>query len=127
MKIKVLAGSYIFIIAVLIFLANNRSTQYLFRFVRELPFGDKIGHFGLMGGLSFVVNLAVGGRQLKIWRANFPLGTLIVLTVVTIEEFSQIFVKGRTFDLTDLVFDFAGILLFGQAACWLIAKKASQI
>ncbi len=73
MRIKVLAGTYIFIIAALIFLANNRSTQYLFRFVRELPFGDKIGHFGLMGVLSFVVNLALGARRLKIWGKVFRL------------------------------------------------------
>jgi VanZ family protein len=129
MKIKILAGIYILFLAAIIFLVSRRETQPLFRFIYHIPWGDKIGHFCLMGGFSFLLNLALRARTVKIRRVNLLLGSLIVLLVVTIEEFSQIFVRGRTFDLGDLAFDFAGIVLLGEAARWLIrrdVKKAGQ-
>ena len=45
------------------------------------------------------------------------------LSVVVIEEFSQMFVGGRTFDLGDLVFDLAGILFFGEIARLICRRK----
>lgn len=107
-------------------LADLRDTQHLFRPIRQLPYGDKIGHFLLMGLFSFLLNLALKARTIPIWRINFLLGTLIVLVVVTVEEFSQQFIRGRTFDYTDLIADLAGILAFGEIArliCWRLARR----
>ena len=59
--IKIIAVIYIFILAGIVILADLRGTSY-FAFVGLLPFGDKIGHFCLIGMFSFVVNLA--------WRAD---------------------------------------------------------
>jgi VanZ family protein len=123
MKIKILTGIYVFVLAVLVYLANGRETAKLFRFIRDLPLGDKIGHFVLMGFFSFLLNLALSARTIRICRINVLLGTLIVLFVVTIEEFSQIFVRSRTFDLVDLLFDFAGILMFGELARLIINRQ----
>jgi VanZ family protein len=50
---------------------------------------------------------------------------LITLTVVTLEEISQIFVRGRSFDYRDLIADSAGIFIFGEAAR-LILRKTSR-
>ena len=69
-----------------------------------------------MGFFSFLVNLALSARCVKLWKFKYLFGSLIVLTVVTIEEFSQIFVRGRTFDWGDLAADFAGIFIFGELA-----------
>jgi VanZ family protein len=41
---------------------------------------------------------------------------LIVLAIVTAEEFSQIFIRGRTFDAGDLLADATGIFIFGEIA-----------
>ena len=123
MRIKILAGIYILLLAVLVYLANGSETAKLFRFIRSLPMGDKIGHFFLMGMLSFLLNLALGGRKIELWGIGIPLGTLIALVVVTIEEISQIFVRSRSFDLIDLLFDFAGIVLLGQLAVWLATRR----
>ncbi len=120
---KILTVVYIAILAVIVFLADQRTTQYLFNPLRNLPFGDKIGHFLLMGFFSFLLNLVLSARTTNIWKLNYLLGSLIVLVVVTIEEFSQIFIRGRTFDWGDLAADFFGIFLFGELARFICRMK----
>ena len=115
-RIKILLVVYVFILAVVIFLADRKGTSYLLNFVGNIPYGDKLGHFCLMGGFAFLLNLVLDARTIKFWKFNFLLGSLIVLTIVTLEEFSQIFIRGRTFDLGDLFFDYLGIFVFGELA-----------
>ena len=66
-----------------------------------------------MGTFSLLVNLVLKARTFQIGKFNYLLGSLIVSAIVLVEEFSQIFIGGRSFDWKDLLFDFAGILLFG--------------
>ena len=115
-KIKILTAVYILIITAIIVIANVKSTQYLLKFSGGIPYFDKIGHFILMGGFSFLVNLALKAKTFSVWKFKYLLGSLIVLTVVTLEEFSQIFVSGRAFDVGDLAADYLGIFLFGELA-----------
>ncbi|HLM00141.1 MAG TPA: VanZ family protein [Pyrinomonadaceae bacterium] len=115
-RIKILAALYILVLAGIVVLADIKETQYLFRPVRRLPYGDKIGHFLLMGMFSLVVNLILKARTIRVWKLSYLLGSLIVLVIVTAEEFSQIFVRGRSFDWRDLVADFLGIIVFGEIA-----------
>ena len=124
-RMKILTVIYIFILAVIVFLADQRTTQYLFMPLRNLPYGDKIGHFLLMGFFSFLLNLALSAKTVNVWKVNYLLGSIMVLTVVTIEEFSQIFIRGRTFDWSDLIFDYLGIFIFGEIAR-LICKKLAK-
>jgi len=120
---KVLLVVYILILAVIIFLADRRGTRYLLNFVGNVPYGDKLGHFLLMGGFSFLLNLVLNARTFRLWKFSYLLGSLIVLIVVTIEEISQMFVAGRTFDWSDLVFDFLGIFLLGELARFICQRK----
>ena len=122
-RIKILTAVYVCVLAVIVFLADKRTTQYLFKAIRNFPYGDKIGHFLLMGFFSFLLNLALSGRTVSAWKFRYLLGSLIVLTVVTAEEFSQIFIRGRTFDLGDLAADFLGIFLFGELARFICNRK----
>lgn len=115
-RIKIFTVIYIFILAGIIVLADLRGTRFLLDFVGDVPYGDKIGHFCLMGTFALLVNLALSAKTFRFWTLNYLLGSLIVLTIVTAEEFSQIFISGRTFDWDDLVFDYAGIIVFGEAA-----------
>jgi len=122
-RIKVLTVIYIFILAGIIFLADLRGTQYLLDFVRNIPFGDKIGHFFLMGILSLLVNLTFSVRNIAVWKLNYLLGSLIVLVIVTLEEFSQKFIRGRSFDLFDLAVDYLGIFIFGEIARYIYQRR----
>jgi hypothetical protein len=115
-SVKILTACYVIILAVIIFVADRKSTAYLLNFIGNIPYGDKIGHFVLMGTLSFWVNLLLNLRTIGFGKIRYLLGSVIVLGLVTIEEFSQLFIKGRTFDKTDLVADFIGILIFGELA-----------
>jgi len=115
-RIRIITVIYIFILAGIIVLADLRQARFLFVFIEKIPSGDKIGHFLLMGMFSLVVNLALSIKTVRIRKLNYLLGSLIVLAIVTVEEVSQIFVQGRSFDAGDLLADGAGILIFGEIA-----------
>ncbi|MGI9056934.1 MAG: VanZ family protein, partial [Pyrinomonadaceae bacterium] len=89
----------------------------------NIPYGDKLGHFCLMGGFSFLLNSVLKAKTIKCWKIEFLSGSLIVLVVVTIEEISQIFISGRSFDWSDLVFDLLGIYLFGKLAKYIYQRN----
>lgn len=114
-RIKILTVIYIFILAGIVVLADFNGTNY-FAFIRLMPHADKIGHFCLTGIFSLLVNLALRARTLGFGKLNHLLGSLIVSIIVLAEEFSQKFVGNRTFDALDLLADFAGIIVFGEAA-----------
>ena len=123
-RMKILLAAYVFILAVIVFLADRKGTRYMLNFVGNIPYGDKLGHFCLMGGFSFLLNLVLKAKTFRLLKINVLLGSLIVLLVVTIEEFSQLFVSGRSFDWSDLVFDYMGIFIFGKLAEFLYRRKA---
>ncbi len=122
-RIKILGAIYIFVLAGIIILADVRETQFLFQGIRKFPLGDKIGHFLLMGMFSLVVNLVLSARTIRIWKLNCLLGSLIVLVIVTVEEISQIYIRGRTFDAGDLAADAAGIIIFGEIARLIYSRQ----
>ena len=122
--IKWIAGAFILFIFYTIYLANNAAHDHIFFvFVKWLPYGDKFGHLGLIGTLALLVNLAIGLKVFRGWyfgRTPILLGTIIISILVILEEFSQLFLINRTFDLGDLAFDFIGIVLANWAAAtWL--------
>ena len=83
------------------------------RWVGNLPFGDKWGHFMLIGTLAFLLNYALDGRMVKIAGQKILLGCSIVAVGITLEEVSQIWIPHRTFDLIDLAANYLGIGMAG--------------
>jgi len=83
------------------------------------PGGDKVGHFLMMGTLSLLVNLAMGGRLTRIKGLSIPSGILWVWPPVFLEECSQYFFSLRNCSVLDLMADTAGIVLGGLLAVWL--------
>jgi VanZ family protein len=130
MKMKWLAVVYVLILVLIVFLADQKAYQFLFRPIRNMPYGDKAGHFILMGLFSLILNTALSCKTVRAWKLNLLMGSLIVAMVVTLEEFSQLFIRYRSFDPVDLMFDYAGILLFGRFAVWMgrrFAKSAQKL
>lgn len=126
MKLKWLAILYTLFLVLLVFLADQGRYQFLFRFVRDTPYGDKAGHFLLMGLFSLIINLALACKRIRWGRFSILTGSLAVIIVVTLEEFSQRFVRYRTFDLVDLAFDYTGIFLFGLLATYLTRFRLAR-
>lgn len=98
--------------------ANLGLAPTLFWFVSIVPWGDKLGHFGLMGAFSLVVNMAWHAARLPVGRWHPLKGTLLVLGVVALEELSQVLLRYRSASIEDLACDVAGIVVFG----WLAAR-----
>jgi len=93
----------------IIYLANSGSNSIFFDLVRVIPYGDKLGHIGLFGMLSFIITLTTKGKSLRVGEFHIYYGALIVFLFAFIEEISQAFISSRTFDITDLVADIIGI------------------
>ena len=85
-------------------------------FYKQIPLGDALGHFCLMGLLAFLAVLGSKARFFRLAGKRIPLGSIVVLAIVCLEEFSQLFIPGRTFSLIDLAADFLGILAFSWLA-----------
>ena len=113
---KFATAAYVLFLALIVCLADRGDLNRHVSWVTAVPFGDKAGHFVLMGILSFLVNMVLKIRTFKVFGRHMQLGSLLVFLVVLIEECSQIFLPHRTFCLVDLSCDIAGIWLFGWIA-----------
>jgi VanZ family protein len=109
---------YFFVTAFFIFIlfiiweANHNGTNYFFRSVEMLPFKDKIGHFTLYGLLAFLLDLALRGRNWKLFKRYIPAAFVIVMTFAIAEEITQYWIPARNFDLIDALADFFGVCAF---------------
>lgn len=112
-------GAVLAVVFGAIFAADVGGATLLFDWVKEHPGSDKIGHFILLGSLSFSLNIALRGRRQPIgrWRPN--LGGLAVGVIITLEEISQIWISTRQFEWADLVANYAGI----ACADWLARRR----
>jgi polysaccharide biosynthesis protein VpsQ len=86
--------------------------------VNHVPLGDKLCHCAFMFTFSVLTNLALRCRAIHLGGQTVLLGTVIVTIVVVAEEFSQLWIPGRDFDLLDLAADLIGI-----ACGTLVARK----
>src|SRR6185295_6074139 len=111
----------------LVALADSGHGQQLFLLAKKVRGGDKIGHFTLFGTLSFLVNLVLSASELRFRSITLLKGSAIVASVVTAEEFSQLFFQSRSFDLRDLAADLLGIWLCGWLARKYLAWRQSGV
>ena len=114
MKIHLLTIFFAAFILIVVALANVGLVYEVFPFINFVPGQDKTGHFILMGIMAFLANLSLRGRWVECCRVRLYLGSLIVLICVVAEEFSQLFMAARGFDLCDLAADLLGILILGS-------------
>src|SRR4051812_28563759 len=77
--------------------------------VSNVPMGDKFCHCAFMFTFSVLTNLALSCRPIRLGGQSVLLGTVIVTIIVAAEEFSQLWIPGRDFDLLDLTADLVGI------------------
>ena len=90
----------------------NSQTAFSFQVLTQLhniPFGDKIMHFLLVGTLAVVLNLYFCHRKVTISNKKILLGSLITLIFITLEECSQYYIPNRNFELMDMCCNYAGI------------------
>ncbi len=93
--------------------ADSGLARWLFDWVANHQGSDKAGHFLLIGTLAWALNHALRGRLVSLGFVRVQLGGMIIASVMTIEECSQMWIPGREFDLGDLAANYAGILVAG--------------
>lgn len=116
MNIKRLTALYIIFILLLLVIVDQGDYRAVLKPFYDFPNGDKVVHVILMGLLALLVNLNFHCAQFKLFNLRILTGSALVLAIVFLEECSQLFIEGRTFDLWDLFSDVVGIVLFGQLA-----------
>ena len=102
------------ILSGIIYMANFHHDSVIFKFLGYIPMADKILHFSLIGGLAYLVNKALNGKRIKLFRFQFLLGSFAVTIFALLEELSQGFIPSRNLDAIDLLFTFAGIWFFSR-------------
>lgn len=101
---------FLFIIWV-IYDANQGNSNLFITFTASIPYGDKLGHIGLYGMLTLLINIASRCYIVRFGKARLQLGTLVVLLFSLIEELSQGMMPNRTLDMGDAVADVVGIVI----------------
>ena len=122
MLLRIIAVLFVSFVAFLLVSVNLGWNWFFIAWVKLVPFEDKLIHFLLMGLLSFFVNLLLDARQTSLANFRVLSGSLIVLLITTAEEFSQLLLPHRNFEILDLICNFCGILLFGKLAALMVKK-----
>jgi len=125
---KRVTALYIFLILLIIAFANQGDYIHVLKnLVSKIPYGDKWGHFFLMGLLAFFVNILIACDKFKLFGLSFLKGSAIILVIVTLEEISQIWIVNRSFEFMDLTVDYLGIFVFGQLAWYFTRPKPKPV
>ena len=106
-------GFFIWIIVI----ADQADGVPWWSFIDQIPFGDKVGHFGLVGTLSLLCNLAFT-RWKSSPQRHITRTTWVLFFLLSLEEFSQGFIPHRHLDVFDWLADIAGL-----AAGQFLAKR----
>lgn len=93
----------------IIAIADQGRADLFWGIVGRIPCGDKLGHLGLVGTLSFLLNLLLAGRPAPGRFGPMMLGSLLLLAFMTLEEASQAFIPHRSFDLLDGLANVIGV------------------
>jgi hypothetical protein len=120
-------GGWLLFVATIIYFADRHLARSFFSFVQQTPGADKAGHFLLIGGGAFFLNISLRVREVSAFGRKFLLGSIIVAVVFTIEEITQMRIPWRTFDYGDLAADYAGIFFFGWLARRVIAETVQSV
>ena len=123
---KWLAIFFALLLVVIVIAADLGELPGFLKSIYDIPYGDKIGHFILVGILSFFTNASL----LRDFPHRNPLRivltvNLILAALIGIEEFTQRFFPRRTSSLFDLLSSYAGIAFFAWLAwSWKIKQKS---
>ena len=122
----VFTAAWLLFVSAVVFCADRHWLTPVYRVITAYPGSDKAGHFVLIGGMAFLLNLSLGLRAVRFGGWAWLLGGVIVGVACTIEEISQIWIPARSFDLLDLAGDYAGIVCFGWLAK-IVSKRRWQL
>jgi hypothetical protein len=83
---------------------------------------DKVGYFILIGIFAWLFNVAFRLGEINLIGLRIFVGTVVVVTGVTLEEIAQLWIHTRHFELIDLLADYLGI-----AAAEIVLRRQSLL
>jgi len=114
-------------VGMIVVLADAGVLNPALNFINSIPFGDKLGHFILIGTLTFlIVGTMIQTNPSLDPKLVAGRTALAIAVFFSLEEFSQNFFPSRHPDIRDLLANFMGILCFGLASYYLSRKRAVQ-
>jgi len=97
-------------------------------FINSVPFGDKIGHFMLIGTLTFlVVGAMIQTHPLLDPKLVAARTALAIAAFFALEEYSQNLFPSRHPDIRDTLANLIGIICFGLASYCVNRIRALQV
>ncbi|MEM6261178.1 MAG: VanZ family protein [Bacteroidota bacterium] len=121
-----LAVLIICVVTSLTLMASLYPEFVIFQYLPYIPGRDKTMHFVFMGLLGFLVTMSVGNKVIQIGKWKLWKAATILSILVTIDEFSQIFIPIRSFTFSDLAANYAGIWLFSWLAIRLLTRAEAR-
>jgi len=85
---------------------------------------DHIIHFCEYGFLAFMSFLTFAGKDFKLKYRRYILITLGLILFAVLDEYHQILIPGRAFNMKDILYNIAGILS-AAAFCVVMFKKTA--
>ena len=107
---------------VIVIIADRGEGDRWWSFIHDIPYGDKVGHLGLVGALSLFCNLAFAPRGARCLPRSVTRVTFILFMLLSIEEIAQAYLPHRTCDFSDWLADLAGLAL-GQITASVIRAR----
>jgi VanZ family protein len=127
-KLKWLAIAFTMFIVTVIALADLGRLRFLFWIMRRFENLDLFLHFVLIGTLTFLVTASlIQAFPTKNLNTIVLASVFFFLIVFTIEEISQIPIRGRSFSVKDLAANYLGILTFGFLAWWKYGRRKESV
>jgi VanZ family protein len=114
------------LLVVIVILADANRLPAALAVVYSFKYGDKVGHFLLIGLLNFLVALTFSVNRSTRIGSSIVLWSGLVGILVAIEEASQTFFPARTASWGDLLASFGGIIIFGWLA-YRLRKRQIQL
>ena len=121
-----LAALSVSFIGFIIYSANAGNATYWLQSVNSIQYADKVLHFLLFGGLSFVLNWAFEHRRVLLRNRRLYIGTLVVGVYMIGDEFSHRFLPNRNFDYYDLIANFLGLVFFALLTALMFKRRAAR-
>lgn len=120
------AVAFIIFFVWIVVIADRGNGTPWWSFIGKIPYGDKVGHLGLIGTMSFLCNLAFPSRRPDFLKRFVTVTTLVLLVPLSLEELSQGFIATRTLDFYDWLADltglgigqFSAVRVRRQLSCW---------
>ena len=103
-------------IGYILYSANTGREILFFQILEYIPMGDKLAHIVLIGTLAYLLNIMLGAKTFKVNGVQILVGSFIVFGLMTVEEFSQMYIPTRNFDWVDLAANYLGIGIASQMA-----------